>query len=216
MTCCWHDAGRSGEQAAGSQEELKLLDVTVTGTQLERVIQRGKALAADARQRYESGTQEEPATAQPLKKRKKVELLVSLTWTHLTDWTMQVSSLVGDDCQVYRFWREATAFPTVVLGGRLTSLLGSCTSVASLSAHDLCWNVIERATIAVGSAGLYSGRSTADLLQGRSYMCAESRLENWRDGRCLHCDLMRACMRSQSGTRAVPPRRRRWCAPMTA
>lgn len=65
-------AGRSGEGAAGSQEELKLLDVTVTGTQLERVIQRGKALAADARQRYESSGQGEPAAAQPVKKRKKV------------------------------------------------------------------------------------------------------------------------------------------------
>ncbi len=76
MTCLLGpDVGRSGEQAAGSQEELKLLDVTVTGTQLERVIQRGKALAADARQRYESSSQEEPATAQPVKKRKKVGLL---------------------------------------------------------------------------------------------------------------------------------------------
>ena len=72
MARCLCDAGRSGEQAAGSQEELKLLDVAVTGTQLERVIQRGKALTADARQRYESGSQEEPATAQPVKKRKKV------------------------------------------------------------------------------------------------------------------------------------------------
>ena len=51
-----------------------MLDVTVTGTQLERIIQRGKALAADARQRYESGSQEEPAIAQPVKKRKKVWL----------------------------------------------------------------------------------------------------------------------------------------------
>ena len=78
MTCCLYDAGRSGEQAAGSQEELKLLDVTVTGTQLERVIQRGKALAADARQRYESSSQEEPVTAQPVKKRKKVGLPAAL------------------------------------------------------------------------------------------------------------------------------------------
>ena len=49
-----------------------MLDVTVTGTQLERVIQRGKLLAADVRQRYESSSQEEPAIAQPVKKRKKV------------------------------------------------------------------------------------------------------------------------------------------------
>ena len=49
-----------------------MLDVTVTGTQLERMIQRGKALAADARQRYEASGRDEPAAAQPVKKRKKV------------------------------------------------------------------------------------------------------------------------------------------------
>jgi len=49
-----------------------MLDVTVTGTQLERIIQRGRLLAADVRQRFESGSQEEPAIAQPVKKRKKV------------------------------------------------------------------------------------------------------------------------------------------------
>ena len=49
-----------------------MLDVTVTGTQLERMLQRGKALAADVRQRYEASGQDEPAAAQPLKKRKKV------------------------------------------------------------------------------------------------------------------------------------------------
>ena len=48
-----------------------MLDVTVTGTQLERMLQRGKALAADVRQRYEASGQDEPAAAQPVKKRKK-------------------------------------------------------------------------------------------------------------------------------------------------
>ena len=51
-----------------------MLDVTVTGTQLERMIQRGKALAADLRQRYEASGQDEPAAAQPVKKRKKVSI----------------------------------------------------------------------------------------------------------------------------------------------
>ncbi len=51
-----------------------MLDVTVTGTQLERMLQRGKALAADVRQRYEASGQDEPAAAQPVKKRKKVSV----------------------------------------------------------------------------------------------------------------------------------------------
>ena len=69
-------AGRSGEQGAGSQEELKALDVTVTGTQLERMILRGKAIAADVRNRYESSSQEQPITAQPVKKRKMVRIVL--------------------------------------------------------------------------------------------------------------------------------------------
>ena len=58
-----------------------MLDVTVTGTQLERMLQRGKALAADVRQRYEASGQDEPAAAQPVKKRKKVGHLLR---THCT------------------------------------------------------------------------------------------------------------------------------------
>lgn len=76
MRACCGWAGRSGEQAAGSQEELKALDVTVTGTQLERMILRGKALAADVRKRYESSSQEQPTTAQPVKKRKMVRIIL--------------------------------------------------------------------------------------------------------------------------------------------
>lgn len=50
--------------------------MTVTGTQLERMIQRGRALAADVRQRYESSSQKEPTTAQPVKKRKMVRIIL--------------------------------------------------------------------------------------------------------------------------------------------
>ena len=59
-----------------------MLDVTVTGTQLERIIRQGKCLAADARQRYESSIQEEPATPQPVKRKKKVGLAFQALLTH--------------------------------------------------------------------------------------------------------------------------------------
>lgn len=50
--------------------------MAVTGTQLERMIQRGKALAADVRKRYESSSQEQPTAAQPVKKRKMVRIIL--------------------------------------------------------------------------------------------------------------------------------------------
>ena len=61
--------------------------MTVTGTQLERMIQRGKALAADVRQRYEASGQDEPAAAQPIKKRKKASTCSGHT-THCISLTL--------------------------------------------------------------------------------------------------------------------------------
>ena len=52
-------------------DELKALDVTVTGLQLERTIERGQALLTDTRARYESSSQSE-TTVQKVVKKKKV------------------------------------------------------------------------------------------------------------------------------------------------
>ncbi len=51
-------------------DELKALDVTVTGLQLERTIERGQALVADTRARYESSSQSEPTVQKVFKKKK--------------------------------------------------------------------------------------------------------------------------------------------------
>lgn len=62
-------AGRANEASSGV-DELKALDVTVTGLQLERTIERGQALVADTRARYESSSQSEPTMQKVVKKKK--------------------------------------------------------------------------------------------------------------------------------------------------
>lgn len=69
---CLH-AGRANEASSGA-DELKMLDVTVTGLQLERTIERGQAQVADTRARYESSSQSEP-TVQKVVKKKKVRAM---------------------------------------------------------------------------------------------------------------------------------------------
>ncbi|BDA49634.1 Signal recognition particle subunit SRP68 [Coccomyxa sp. Obi] len=61
--------GRANEASSGV-DELKALDVTVTGLQLERTIERGQALVADTRARYESSSQSEPTVQKVVKKKK--------------------------------------------------------------------------------------------------------------------------------------------------
>ncbi|CAL5220684.1 g2733 [Coccomyxa viridis] len=152
-------AGKSGEQAAGSQEELKLLDVTVTGTQLERVIQRGKALAADARQRYESGTQEEPATAQPLKKRKKSKLDKSGP-PKAEGVVRAYDSLIGHV-------KELSEVATRLGGPAGETLLEECTAQAATFAALRCFYVARSylaASKAVEAMGLFQ-RTTERVAQ---------------------------------------------------
>ncbi|KAK9904768.1 hypothetical protein WJX75_002167 [Coccomyxa subellipsoidea] len=61
--------GRANEASSGV-DELKALDVTVTGLQLERTIERGQAQVADTRARYESSSQSEPTVQKAVKKKK--------------------------------------------------------------------------------------------------------------------------------------------------
>ncbi len=68
-------AGRANEAASGL-EELKALDVIVTGLQLERLIERGQAVAADVAARY-GAAQQADATALAPVKRKKVTAAAS-------------------------------------------------------------------------------------------------------------------------------------------
>ena len=86
-------AGRANEASSGV-DELKALDVTVTGLQLERTIERGQAQVADTRARYESSSQSEP-TVQKAVKKKKVRGLGAELWA---------SNLIAAHSGTWRLW----------------------------------------------------------------------------------------------------------------
>lgn len=67
--CAAGGAGRANEAASGL-EELKALDVIVTGMQLERLIERGQAVAADVAARYAAAQQADAVTLAPIKRKK--------------------------------------------------------------------------------------------------------------------------------------------------
>jgi len=63
--------GRASEAALGV-EELKALDVAVTGLGLERAIERGEAQVAAVRARYESSQASDAAAVHKAARKKKV------------------------------------------------------------------------------------------------------------------------------------------------
>lgn len=74
----WRGAGRASEAASGV-EELKALDVAVTGLGLERAIERGEAQVAAVRARYESSQASDAAAVHKAARKKKVRVLGSCT-----------------------------------------------------------------------------------------------------------------------------------------
>ena len=65
-------AGGKNEAASGL-EELKALDVIVSGMQLERLVERWQGVVAEVTARYESAQQADAAALAPIK-RKRVQL----------------------------------------------------------------------------------------------------------------------------------------------
>jgi hypothetical protein len=107
--------GRASD-ASASLEELKALDVAVTGTQLERTIERWRAQLRDVLARYESGQHANGPLQSTPKKRVLLLGLRPAAPTHCMWLLRGVLSCLGTSFHVHRDCKYQLVYP--IFAGR--------------------------------------------------------------------------------------------------